>query len=75
MFNIMQEGTSRLGYPLRLPLDVALVFTANPERLYRARQDCYTAQRPHRLGESARTIPARWKKAISITQQESMAAA
>src|SRR5438270_11448749 len=32
MFNIMQEGDVQIkGYPLRLPLDVALVFTANPE--------------------------------------------
>ncbi|MGH9670847.1 MAG: sigma 54-interacting transcriptional regulator, partial [Terriglobales bacterium] len=32
LFNIMQEGDVQIkGYPLRLPLDVALVFTANPE--------------------------------------------
>src|SRR5256885_14921426 len=31
MFNIMQEGDVQIkGYPLRLPLDVALGFTANP---------------------------------------------
>src|SRR5262249_41354950 len=30
LFNIMQEGDVQIkGYPLRLPLDVALVFTAN----------------------------------------------
>src|SRR5205807_7684859 len=32
LFNIMQEGDVQIkGYPVRLPLDVALVFTANPE--------------------------------------------
>src|SRR3974390_2147840 len=32
LFNIMQEGDIKIkGYPLRLPLDVLLVFTANPE--------------------------------------------
>jgi len=32
LFNIMQEGDVQIkGYPIRLSLDVALVFTANPE--------------------------------------------
>jgi magnesium chelatase subunit I len=32
LFNIMQEGDVQIkGYPLRLALDVALVFSANPE--------------------------------------------
>ena len=32
LFNIMQAGDVQIkGYPIRLPLDVALVFTANPE--------------------------------------------
>ncbi|MGH7569052.1 MAG: magnesium chelatase [Gemmatimonadales bacterium] len=32
LFNIMQEGDVQIkGYPVRLSLDVALVFTANPE--------------------------------------------
>src|ERR1041384_805359 len=32
LFNIMQEGDVQLkGYPVRLPLDVLLCFTANPE--------------------------------------------
>src|ERR1019366_7294264 len=32
LFNIMQEGDVQIkGYPIRLPLDLALVFTANPE--------------------------------------------
>jgi magnesium chelatase subunit I len=32
LFNIMQEGDVQIkGYPVRLPLDILLVFTANPE--------------------------------------------
>ena len=32
LFNIMQEGDIQIkGYPVRLPLDVMLVFSANPE--------------------------------------------
>src|SRR5215467_14367108 len=32
LFNIMQEGDVQIkGYPIRLPLDVMLVFSANPE--------------------------------------------
>ena len=32
LFNIMQEGDVQIkGYPVRLPLDVMLVFSANPE--------------------------------------------
>src|SRR5690242_20199463 len=32
LFNIMQEGDIQIkGYPIRLPLDVLLVFSANPE--------------------------------------------
>ena len=41
LFNIMQEGDVQIkGYPVRLPLDVALVFSANPED--------YTARGEHR---------------------------
>src|ERR1035441_5470103 len=39
LFNIMQEGDVQIkGYPVRLPLDLLLVFTANPED-YTARGD------------------------------------
>ncbi|MGZ3689810.1 MAG: magnesium chelatase, partial [Bdellovibrionota bacterium] len=32
LFNIMQEGDVQIkGYPIRMPLDVAMVFSANPE--------------------------------------------
>ncbi len=39
LFNILQEGDVQIkGYPIRLNLDMVLVFTANPED-YTARQD------------------------------------
>ena len=49
LFNIMQEGDVQIkGYPVRLPLDLLLVFTANPGGLYGARQDHHAAEGPHR---------------------------
>ena len=50
LFNILQEGDVQIkGYPVRLRLDVALVFSAEPGGLHRARQDHHAAQGPHRL--------------------------
>ena len=53
LFNIMQEGDIQIkGYPLRLPLDVLLVFSANPED-YTARGKIITPlERPHRRRNS-----------------------
>ena len=53
LFNIMQEGDVQIkGYPVRLPLDVLLVFTANPGGLHGARQNYHAAEGPHRIGNS-----------------------
>src|SRR5579864_5012155 len=70
MFNIMQEGDVQIkGYPLRLPLDVALVFTANPED-YTARGKIVTPLKD-RIGSEIRThYPSTLEEGISITQQE-----
>ena len=70
LFNIMQEGDVQIkGYPVRLPLDVALVFTANPED-YTARGKIITPLKD-RVGSEIRThYPATPEEAISITQQE-----
>ena len=70
LFNIMQEGDVQIkGYPLRLPLDVALVFTANPED-YTARGKIVTPLKD-RIGSEIRThYPATLEEGISITQQE-----
>ena len=73
LFNIMQEGDVQIkGYPLRLPLDVALVFTANPED-YTARGKIVTPLKD-RIGSEIRThYPATVEEGVSITEQEAAA--
>lgn len=70
LFNIMQEGDVQIkGYPVRLPLDVALVFSANPED-YTARGKIITPLKD-RIGSEIRThYPATIEEGISITSQE-----
>jgi magnesium chelatase subunit I len=74
LFNIMQEGDVQIkGYPVRLPLDVALVFTANPED-YTARGKIITPLKD-RIGSEIRThYPATVEEGIAITAQEAWAA-
>src|SRR5271168_347310 len=71
LFNIMQEGDVQIkGYPIRLPLDVALVFSANPED-YTARGKIITPLKD-RIGSEIRThYPATVEQGLSITAQES----
>jgi len=70
LFNIMQEGDVQIkGYPVRLPLDLLLVFTANPED-YTARGKIITPLKD-RIGSEIRThYPATVDHAIAITAQE-----
>jgi magnesium chelatase subunit I len=70
LFNILQEGDVQIkGYPVRLPLDVMLVFSANPED-YTARGKIITPLKD-RIGAEIRThYPAHVSKGIAITQQE-----
>ncbi|PYX95626.1 MAG: magnesium chelatase [Acidobacteria bacterium] len=70
LFNIMQEGDVQIkGYPLRLPLDVAIAFSANPED-YTARGKIITPLKD-RIGSEIRThYPATIEEGISITAQE-----
>jgi len=70
LFNIMQEGDVQIkGYPVRLPLDVALVFSANPED-YTARGKIITPLKD-RIGSEIRThYPATIEEGIAITAQE-----
>jgi len=70
LFNIMQEGDVQIkGYPVRLPLDLALVFTANPED-YTARGKIITPLKD-RIGSEIRThYPATLEQGIAITEQE-----
>ena len=71
LFNIMQEGDVQIkGYPVRLALDVLLVFTANPED-YTARGKIITPLKD-RIGSEIRThYPATVAEGMSITAQES----
>jgi len=73
LFNIMQEGDVQIkGQPIRMPLDIALVFTANPED-YTARGKIVTPLKD-RIGSEVRThYPATLEEGITITSQESWA--
>jgi len=73
LFNIMQEGDVQIkGYPMRLPLDIALVFSANPED-YTARGKIITPLKD-RIGSEIRThYPATVEEGIAITSQEAWA--
>jgi magnesium chelatase subunit I len=70
LFNIMQEGDVQIkGYPIRLPLDLAIVFSANPED-YTARGKIITPLKD-RIGSEIRThYPATVEEGIAITAQE-----
>jgi magnesium chelatase subunit I len=70
LFNVMQEGDIQIkGYPLRLPLDVLLVFTANPED-YTARGKIITPLKD-RIGAEIRThYPSTLQEGMTITNQE-----
>src|SRR5260370_580161 len=71
LFNIMQEGDVQIkGYPVRLPLDIMLVFTANPED-YTARGKIITPLKD-RIGSEIRThYPLTLEHGLAITKQES----
>lgn len=70
LFNIMQEGDVQIkGYPVRLPLDVLLVFSANPED-YTARGKIITPLKD-RIGAEVQThYPADVQLSAEITRQE-----
>ena len=70
LFNIMQEGDVQIkGYPVRLPLDVILAFTANPDD-YTARGKIITPLKD-RIGSEIRThYPRTIELGMAITAQE-----
>lgn len=70
LFNIMQEGDVQIkGYPVRLPLDVMLVFSANPED-YTARGKIITPLKD-RIGAEIQThYPKDLGLGVEITKQE-----
>ena len=73
LFNIMQEGDVQIkGYPVRLPLDVLLCFTANPED-YTARGKIITPLKD-RIGSEVTThYPDSVELGMQITAQEAWA--
>jgi magnesium chelatase subunit I len=70
LFNILQEGDVQIkGYPVRLPLDVLMVFSANPED-YTARGKIITPLKD-RIGSEIRThYPVSRHEGMAITAQE-----
>ncbi len=70
LFNVLQEGDVQVkGYPIRLPLDVLMVFTANPED-YTARGKIITPLKD-RIGAEIRThYPTEVERGVEITRQE-----
>ncbi len=70
LFNILQEGDVQIkGYPVRLELDLMLVFTANPED-YTARGKIITPLKD-RIGSEIRThYPLTLERGVEITAQE-----
>src|SRR5437016_2370173 len=74
LFNILQEGDVQIkGYPVRLPLDLLMVFSANPED-YTARGKIITPLKD-RIGSEIRThYPASRQQAMAITKQEAWTA-
>jgi magnesium chelatase subunit I len=74
LFNILQEGDVQVkGYPIRLALDVLMVFTANPED-YTARGKIITPLKD-RIGAEIRThYPEDLEIGRDITRQEAWVA-
>ncbi|ADY25335.1 magnesium protoporphyrin chelatase, putative [Deinococcus proteolyticus MRP] len=70
LFNILQEGDVQIkGFPVRLELDVMLVFSANPED-YTARGKIVTPLKD-RIGSEIRThYPRDVRQGMEITLQE-----
>jgi magnesium chelatase subunit I len=70
LFNIMQEGDVQIkGYPVRLPLDVLLTFTANPED-YTARGKIITPLKDRIGSEVITHYPRTVQLGMEITAQE-----
>ena len=70
LFNIMQEGDVQIkGFPVRLPLDVMLCFTANPED-YTARGKIITPLKDRIGSEIVTHYPLTVDLGVAITKQE-----
>jgi magnesium chelatase subunit I len=70
LFNILQEGDIQIkGYPVRLPLDVLMTFTANPED-YTARGKIITPLKDRIGAEILTHYPETVDAGVRITRQE-----
>ena len=70
LFNIMQEGDVQIkGYPVRLLLDVMLIFSANPED-YTARGKIITPLKDRIGSEITTHYPTEIQLGVEITKQE-----
>src|SRR5688572_28592733 len=74
LFNILQEGDIQVkGYPIRLKLDLMMLFSANPED-YTARGKIITPLKD-RIGTEIHThYPSSLEEGIKITEQEAWTA-
>src|SRR5947207_9375826 len=74
LFNILQEGDVQIkGYPVRLPLDVMMAFTANPED-YTARGKIITPLKDRIGSEVITHYPRTVQLGMEITAQEAWTA-
>ncbi len=70
LFNILQEGDIQIkGYPVRMALDLLLVFSANPED-YTARGKIITPLKDRIGSEVVTHYPTDLKHGMEITKQE-----
>ena len=70
LFNILEEGDVQIkGYPVRLPLDLLIAFTANPED-YTARGKIITPLKDRIAAEIRTHYPQDLKTGLAITAQE-----
>ena len=73
LFNVMQEGDVQIkGYPVRLALNVQMVFTANPED-YTARGKIITPLKDRIGSEILTHYPSSIELGMEITKQEAWA--
>ena len=74
LFNLLEEGDIQVkGYPIRMPLDVLMVFTANPED-YTARGKIITPLKDRIGAEILTHYPDEIETGIDITRQEAWVA-
>jgi magnesium chelatase subunit I len=70
LFNVLQEGDIQIkGFPIRMPLDVLLVFSANPED-YTARGKIITPLKDRIGAEILTHYPRTPEEGMEITRQE-----